>query len=148
MTKFAEDHDDYEPKHRREMTTIPGYGDIEVIRHKSVPDDTMYLAPRGMFDRFLTEDPYPPGSIFFSDPWAVANPAIKPEFESERRKALDHLSGLLDDLCRHFGMDPQKAWRDPRLREQERIWRDWRFNERISMEVINPKSIVAKITGF
>lgn len=145
MTKFAEDHDDYEPKHRREMGTTPGFGDIEVIWSQHLPKDTALLISKGVPG--FRDDPYPPGSILRTDPW-VANPRVKPEFEAERRKALEFLAGLLDDTYRGYRWDPQKGWRDPRLRDQERVWRDWTINERIAMQVFNPLYTAAKITGF
>jgi len=119
---------------------------MKVVEAPYLPKGKVLLVPEN-FDRFATTDRHHPSSIFFEDPWAVANHKIKPYAEHERRKALDHLSGLLDDLCRRWGMDPQKAWRDPRLREQDEIWRNWRMGERVSMVINRPEQYV-KVTGF
>lgn len=36
----------------------------------------------------------------------------------EQIAARAHVDGLLDDLCRRWGMDPVEVWRVPRAREQ------------------------------
>lgn len=52
------------------------------------------------------------------DPWAYGEPfGFTPEAKMARRQALGHLEGLLDGLCRKWGMDPDKTWREPRQAE-------------------------------
>lgn len=119
---------------------------MRVVEAPYLPKGTVMLVPD--FSRFATTDRHHPSSVFFEDPWAVSNPAIKPYAEHERRKGLDHLSGLLDDLCRRWGMDPQKVWRDPRLRAQDNLWRNWRMDERASMAIVNPRGVVKVVEGL
>lgn len=50
------------------------------------------------------------------DPWGP-NRYAEPEIESERRKGLDFIAGLLDGLCETYGWNPDTVWRGPKERE-------------------------------
>lgn len=51
------------------------------------------------------------------DPWAPSPLQWPAKAKVARQQALGHLEGLLDDLCRRWGMDPDKTWREPRHAE-------------------------------
>lgn len=118
---------------------LTGYG-LPVIVHPDMPQGFI-LGSHARGSRMFTAP-----LRFRRDPWPSTG--MPEPGRNERRKALDHLAGLLDRMCESLGMDPDAVWRGPK--EAEETARTSMFTviaeERIALTV-NPPGRYAKITG-
>lgn len=117
---------------------------IEMVESPFLPEGTFILAHHMNGVRLWDTEPL----RLRPDPWGPAPYALRPKYADERRKGLDFLARLLDGMCADLGMDPDKAWREPR--EQERRDREWRrgeyvyrVEERMALTLIDPGAFVS-----
>lgn len=120
------------------MTDVPlGLQSFHMIRDPMIPPGTFILMPDGMMPivgpgEKIEWSPYP---------WDPSPLGWSEEAKYARMGALDHLSGLLDDLCEACGISPS-YWRTAREREREDALHVWLASERTAMAVYRPGDIV------
>lgn len=113
---------------------------IPIIHSDLIPEGHAYLFHPEHPTRFVD---HPPIKIQ-EEVWAPSPLMFSREAKQERWIGLDHVAGLLDDLCERWGMDPDEVWRQPRLRRRDRLRWAYRMEERIGL-MVNPPLSAAKI---
>lgn len=118
---------------------------LDLIASPHVPEGVMYVVDRSSgFEQWSTGPISIREDVWWQpEPWGMTEPAL-----TERKKALGFLEDLLDRMCRDVGLDPELAWRRPRLEERDRAKlasHRWIVEQRIGMSVLNPSSVL-KIT--
>lgn len=115
--------------------------EFQLLESAAVPPGTAYLVPAGAaFDA-----PMPPVLLWQRDPWPTST--LPEPAATARLRALDHLAGLLDDWCAELGLDPERAWRGPKIAAAVFV-RDaatWRAEERVALSVLNPRAAAFRL---
>lgn len=107
--------------------------EFQLLESAAVPPGTAYLVPAGAFDA-----PMPPVLLWQRDPWPTST--LPEPAATARLRALDHLAGLLDDWCAELGLDPERAWRGPKIAAVDSFALNvgWRATERVALSVLPP----------
>lgn len=113
---------------------------FQLMSSPHVPAGVLYVVDRSAgWSQWSTGPITVREDVWWQDPpWRMTEPAL-----TERQKALGFLEDRLDRMCRDVGLDPELAWRRPRLAERDAhalsAVRRYIVEQSIGMSVLNPQ---------
>lgn len=109
--------------------------DIPIITSPLIPLGTVIIGALGHGTLLWEDEPL----RIRESPW-LPNPAILPDYERDRARALEHLAALVDAAWESMGEDPDQKWRAARLWGRDRA--QFRAEARIGLMINRPSSVL------